>query len=105
MLLAFALVSAPTWALRGAQQAAGIRESAVSVPSGCAGHTPPDAVVGVNDVGAVAWFSGRRVVDLVGLTTPGLARPALEGSGAMYEALAHLPADRRPTYFSIFDQT
>jgi hypothetical protein len=105
VLLAFALVSAPTWALRGAQQAAGIRESAVSVAQWLRGHTPPDAVVGVNDVGAVAWFSDRRVVDLVGLTTPGLARPALEGSGAMYEALAHLPADRRPTYFSIFDQT
>jgi hypothetical protein len=105
VLLAFALVSAPTWALRGGQQAAGIRESAVSVSQWLRGHTPPDAVVGVNDVGAVAWFSGRRVVDLVGLTTPGLARPALEGSGAMYEALAHLPADRRPTWFSIFDQT
>jgi hypothetical protein len=105
VLLGFALVSAPTWALRGAQQAAGIRESAVSVAQWLRGHTPPDAVVGVNDVGAVAWFSDRRVVDLVGLTTPGLARPALEGSGAMYEALAHLPPDRRPTYFSIFDQT
>ncbi|NMO90050.1 hypothetical protein [Actinomycetospora sp. TBRC 11914] len=105
VLLAFGLVSAPTWALRGGQQASGIRESAVSVSQWLHGHTPPTAVVGVNDAGAVAWFSGRRVVDLVGLTTPGLARPALEGSGAMYEALAHLPVDRRPTYFSVFDHT
>ncbi len=101
----FALISTPTWALRQAQQAAGIRESSVSVAQWLRGNTPPDAIVGVNDVGAAAWFSDRRVVDLVGLTTPGLARPALAGSGAMYEALAHLPADRRPTYFSIFDQT
>lgn len=104
VLLAFGLVSAPTWALRQGQQAAGIRESAVSVSQWLRSHTPPTAVVGVNDVGAAAWFSGRRVVDLVGLTTPGLARPALEGSGAMYEALAHLPTDQRPTFFSVFDQ-
>ncbi|MCD2188443.1 hypothetical protein LN037_14945 [Actinomycetospora sp. SF1] len=105
VLGAFALVSAPTWALRQAEQAAGIRESAVSAAQWIKGNTPPDAVVAVNDVGAVAWFSDRRVVDLVGLTTPGFARPALEGSGAMYEQLAHLPPDQRPTYFSIFDET
>lgn len=105
VLLAFALVSAPTWALRQAQQAAGIRESSVSVAQWLRGNTPPDAVVGVNDVGAAAWFSGRRVVDLVGLTSPGFARPALEGSGAMYEALAHLPPAARPGYFSVFDRT
>ncbi|WP_433801065.1 hypothetical protein [Actinomycetospora sp. CA-084318] len=103
VLGAFALVAAPTWALRQGEQAAGIRESAVSVAQWLKGNTPPDAVVAVNDVGAVAWFSDRRVVDLVGLTTPGFARPALEGSGAMYEQLAHLPPDRRPSYFSIFD--
>jgi hypothetical protein len=105
VLGAFALVSAPTWALREGEQAAGIRESAVSVAQWIRGNTPPDAIVAVNDVGAVAWFSDRRVVDLVGLTTPGFARPALEGSGAMYERLAHLPPAQRPTYFSIFDDT
>jgi hypothetical protein len=105
VLGAFALVSAPTWALRQGEQAAGIRESAVSVAQWIRGNTPPDAVVAVNDVGAVAWFSDRRVVDLVGLTTPGFARPALEGSGAMYEQLAHLPPAQRPSYFSIFDDT
>ena len=105
VLTAFALVSTPTWALRQGEQAAGIRESAVSVAQWIRGNTPPDAVVAVNDVGAVAWFSDRRVVDLVGLTTPGFARAALDGSGAMYEVLAHLPPEQRPTHFSIFDET
>ncbi|MFC5062686.1 hypothetical protein [Actinomycetospora atypica] len=105
VLTAFALVSTPTWALRQGEQAAGIRESAVSVAQWIRGNTPPDAVVAVNDVGAVAWFSDRRVVDLVGLTTPGFARPALDGSGALYEVLAHLPPEQRPTHFSIFDET
>ncbi|MDL5154644.1 hypothetical protein [Actinomycetospora termitidis] len=105
VLAAFTLVSTPSWALRQGEQAAGIRESAVSVAQWLKGNTPPDAIVAVNDVGAVAWFSDRRVLDLVGLTTPGFARPALEGPGAMYEQLAHLPPERRPSYFSIFDDT
>ncbi|MEJ2870415.1 hypothetical protein WCD74_21775 [Actinomycetospora sp. OC33-EN08] len=105
VLVAFTVVSTPTWALRQGEQAAGIRESAVSVAQWLEGNTPPGSVVAVNDVGAVAWFSDRRVLDLVGLTTPGFALPALEGPGAMYERLAHLPPEQRPSFFSIFDDT
>ncbi len=35
-------------------------------------HLPPDAVVATHDVGAIAYYSERRVVDLVGLVTPDL---------------------------------
>jgi len=102
LLVVIGLIVAPTWALRGGQQAAGIRESSVSVAAWLRGNTPPDARIAVNDVGAVAYLSDRQVIDLVGLTTNGLARPAIEGSGALYEALVAMPADRRPTHFSIF---
>jgi len=46
-----------------------------------AAHTPPDAVVATHDVGAIAYYSRRRVVDLVGVVLP--------------EAVAHL---HRPDY-------
>ncbi|TCK25335.1 hypothetical protein [Pseudonocardia endophytica] len=95
-------VEAPTWALRSGQQGAAIRESAVSVAAWLRGHTPPDSRIAVNDVGAVAYLSGRRTVDLIGLTTNGFAEAANEGPGALYETLARMPADRRPTHFSIF---
>jgi hypothetical protein len=33
-------------------------------------HLPPDAVIGTHDIGAVAYYSGRRVADMVGLVSP-----------------------------------
>jgi hypothetical protein len=33
-------------------------------------NTPPDAVIASHDVGAIAYFSGRRVLDTTGLITP-----------------------------------
>ena len=104
VVVLIAAVSVPTWALRSAQQGAGIREAALSPAMWLRGNTPPDARIGVNDVGATAYFSDRRVVDLIGLTTNGLATPSVEGTGALYEALARMPADQRPTYFSVFKQ-
>jgi hypothetical protein len=33
-------------------------------------HTRPDAIIGTHDVGAIAYYSGRRIVDMVGLVSP-----------------------------------
>jgi hypothetical protein len=58
-----------------------------------AANTPPDSVVASEPIGAVRLFSGRRTVDLVGLTTPATlgtyrdwerAWPALQAEGAGY---------------------
>ena len=35
-----------------------------------AANTTTDAVVATNDIGAIAYFSGRRIIDIVGLATP-----------------------------------
>lgn len=63
---------------------------------------PADAVVAVNDAGALAYFSGRRTVDLIGLTTPGFAGLRAQGSGVLGEKLEALPSDGRPGWFCIF---
>lgn len=39
-----------------------------------AGHTPPDAVIAAHDVGAIAFYSRRRVVDTVGVVRPEAVR-------------------------------
>lgn len=62
----------------------------------------PGEIVAINDAGALAYFSGRRTVDLIGLTTPGFAGLWGQGSGVLFEKLEGLPADRRPGWFCIF---
>jgi len=55
-------------------------------------NAPPDAKVAASDIGAVAWFSNREVVDLVGLVDPqaikatrqGTLHDYLRSSGAEY---------------------
>jgi hypothetical protein len=56
-------------------------------------NTPPESVVASEPIGAVRLFSGRRTVDLVGLTSPATlgtygdwprAWPALRSAGASF---------------------
>lgn len=102
--LLFTLSALPTWGIRLSQQAATIREAPVSIGHWLKSNLPEDAVVGVNDVGAVAYFGEHRTVDLVGLTTNGTAEAIAHGIGSLYEELRHLPAEQRPDYFSIYEQ-
>ncbi|MFE7201108.1 hypothetical protein ACFU8R_12600 [Pseudonocardia alni] len=104
VVLLFTVAATPAWALRLGQQASAMREGPVSVAQWIAGNVPPGDVVAVNDVGAAAWFGGHRTVDLVGLTTNGMAAPSLNGPGTLYEALRALPPDGRPQWFAVFDR-
>ncbi|MEJ8281870.1 hypothetical protein [Pseudonocardia spirodelae] len=104
VVLLFTVVATPAWALRLGQQASAMREGPVSVAQWIAGNVPPGDVVAVNDVGAAAWFGGHPTVDLVGLTTNGMAQPSLNGPGTLYAALRGLGPDRRPQWFAIFDR-
>jgi hypothetical protein len=97
------LSSLPTWALRLGQNTATIRETDVSVGSWIRGNLPPDATVGVKDVGAIKYFSNHRVVDLIGLTTNHMAQAYNNGIGTLYEALRHMPVHQRPDYFALYD--
>ncbi|MBN9757877.1 MULTISPECIES: hypothetical protein [unclassified Pseudonocardia] len=104
VVLLFTLAATPAWALRLGQQASAMREGPVSVAQWIAGNVPPGDADAVNDVGAAAWFGGRRTVDLVGLTTNGMAAPSLNGPGTLYEALRALPGPERPQWFAVFDR-
>jgi hypothetical protein len=65
-------------------------------------NLPRNAIVGLNDAGAIAYYGRRSTLDLIGLTTAGFARVYRSGLGCLFEHLRRLPADRLPTYFAIY---
>jgi hypothetical protein len=103
VMVLFTVVATPTWAVRLGRQSATIRDTDVSVAAWISEHLPPDAIVGVKDVGAVAYFGQRRVVDTIGLATNGFAEASNNGPGSLYEALRALPEDRRPTHVAVYE--
>jgi len=66
-----------------------------------ADNVAPDARIATHDVGAIAFTSGRPIVDLVGLVTPALAGAYRHGEGALWEALEALPSEARPTHMAV----
>ena len=46
-------------------------------------HTPPTARLGLNDVGAIAYFSRREIVDVMGLVTPAVLPYRREGEAGV----------------------
>ena len=64
-------------------------------------NLPPGSRLALNDVGAMKFYGGRYVYDLIGLTTNSTAGLHTQGDGAIYEWLRHLPAALRPDYFII----
>jgi hypothetical protein len=61
-----------------------------------------DAVLGVNDTGAIAYFSERRTFDVVGLTTAGEARYWAAGAGSRFEHYERVGADTLPSHFIVY---
>jgi len=63
---------------------------------------PKTARIGVNDTGAIAYFSGRQVFDIVGLTTTGEARHWSAGAGSRFEHYERLPRAALPGFFIVY---
>ena len=101
--LVHACTAIPAWAGSIGEDSAHVRERVVSLAVWIREHLPPGARIGVHDAGAAAFLSGHPTVDLVGLTTPGMARPAVNGPGSLYEALRDMPPQQRPDYLAIYD--
>jgi hypothetical protein len=59
-------------------------------------NLPPDAVVGTHDIGAIGYYSGRRVVDMVGLVSPGMIRHIGD-----FDGLGRFLASQRVTHLAV----
>ena len=65
---------------------------------------PANARIGVNDTGAITYFSGKPTFDIVGLTTRGEARYWAAGAGARFEHYERLGPARLPTHFIVYPE-
>jgi hypothetical protein len=96
------LLGLPVWAATTGGNSLQIKEQQVSIGYWIRENLPPGARVGVNDVGAMRYYGGHPTVDLIGLTTNGLALPSRNGLGSLYETLEKMPEEKRPDYFAIY---
>jgi arabinofuranosyltransferase len=67
-----------------------------------AAHTPEDAVVATHDIGAIAFYSQRRIVDMVGLVTPEVTPHLLQPDYIPF--LERLFAARRVTHLAVLQE-
>lgn len=63
-------------------------------------NLPPDARVGVHDIGSLRYLGQRATYDLIGLTTADAAIAWRHGAGSVFELMEHSPM--RPDYFAIY---
>lgn len=88
-----------------AQSASAIHRQQVHLGRWAREHLPQGSRIGVNDTGAIAYFSGHRVFDVVGLTTPQEARYWVAGAGSRYEHYERLHRQNPsllPTHFIVY---
>jgi hypothetical protein len=97
------LVSRLGWTLEDlATSSNAIRQQQASLGRWAAETLPKDARLGVNDTGAIAYFSNRQTFDVCGLTTPGEARYWVAGAGSRFEHYERLGPSRLPTHFLVY---
>jgi hypothetical protein len=90
-----------------AQSASGIHRQQVALGQWAKDNLPTDARIGVNDTGAIAYFSDKKTFDVVGLTTQGEARYWVSGVGSRlehYERLYAKSPEKLPTHFIVYPE-
>lgn len=87
-----------------AQSARAVDQQQVKLAEWASASLPRDALIGVNDTGALAYFGERRTFDVVGLTTEGEARAWVAGAGSRFEHYERMPRAALPTHFVVYPE-
>lgn len=90
-----------------ANSARGIHEQHVKIGRWAKDHLPADARIGVNDTGAIAYFSDRKTFDIVGLTSKNEGKYWVAGAASRiehYERLHEKTPELLPTHFIIYPE-
>ncbi|MEA3376851.1 MAG: hypothetical protein U9R72_11725 [Chloroflexota bacterium] len=81
----------PTMARQFAWNVENINEMHVAIGRWVTENTPPDALLALNDIGAIAYVSRREVIDLAGLVTPEVT-PMLRGPDTTRRLIDYMAA-------------
>ncbi|MFQ5350922.1 MAG: hypothetical protein ACE5EG_10810 [Thermoanaerobaculia bacterium] len=86
---------------RYAQSVVNVHDSDVAMARWLTGRLPPEAVLAVNDIGALGYLLPNRLIDLAGIANPELAAylTAPDGRAA---GIGRFLAERRPDYLVVF---
>ncbi|HMJ14477.1 MAG TPA: hypothetical protein VK524_23840 [Polyangiaceae bacterium] len=87
-----------------ATSADAIRRQQVALGRWAATALAPSARIGVNDTGAIGYFSGHQTFDVVGLTTRGEARYWVAGPGSRFEHYEKMKPSDRPTHYIVYPE-
>jgi hypothetical protein len=100
LLLLFSLVTTVIFVKNYADNVHEIAFSQIPMARFVAETTAPTAIIAVHDIGVMRYLGNRTTYDVVGLTTPGAARPWRNGPGSLYEQMAI--NQWRPDYFALY---
>lgn len=104
VVLAGGAVRLPYWAQMLGNNVREIEEIDVALGRWLADNTPPNAVIAVDDIGAIGYLSQRRIIDLHGLISPEMW-PVIRDEPfgrPRNEALARLLSAAPPDYLAVF---
>ncbi|MFH1437585.1 MAG: hypothetical protein ABIJ56_17900 [Pseudomonadota bacterium] len=96
------LVNLPRWVEAYGMNSKNIYEQQVAFGKFIERNIKKDAVIGLNDAGAIPYYSGKRCYDILGLATEDQSRWYRSGPGSLFEKFENLPADRLPGYFAVY---
>lgn len=89
-----------------AQNVANVEDGDVKMAAWLAAHAPPEAVLAVQDIGAIKFLLPNRIVDLGGIVTPevqGYVRAAVSPEDRFGQAgMLRFLADSKPDYLVAF---
>jgi hypothetical protein len=103
-LLAVLVAGLPGWARNYGLSTADVYYQQMDSGYWVHDNTPPDAVIGLNDAGALAYLGDRKVFDLIGLVTNDMADSLKHGQASTWEALERLSPEQRPTLFVVYPE-
>ncbi len=106
LVVAFALAGLyrlPGWATMLGENTREIEDIDVALGRWLAENTPADALIAVDDIGAIAFLSNRRIVDLNGLVSPSVW-PAVRAAEGLPRAqvMTRILSELQPDYLAVF---